>query len=314
VKAVLAVAVLVGLFVRIAKPDDEPTFHTVTPDKDSRLAKRPGAQTLKIGVLTYYPNAGGGFTFLDKGDIAFYALPLLPTTYQVARIRLVVESRNGQDSVHPVFETVTVFGIGKSLVPFGGQTLYRGQMMEVKAGVRCRTDIPLAKWTRDSPNGRFQLSFIAKDNETLLKLTSIVPVLEAFALVQEKPPAHKPASPITYEVIASKAGSDYVFFQNGQRIAYSKGWDLFLCPSFTITPPLKTDTLILDAGIKGGRGWMPAYQRLQPRPFTVAQQEEIVTLLGGGRDPTDTGKRHQLTTDGVVRIVEPDVDPPPSPK
>src|SRR5580704_10890319 len=79
----LAAALLVGLSVAIAVADDKPApppkSSTVPPEKDSRLAKRPGARTQKIGVLTYYANAGGGYTFSEGEHIAFYALPYWPT-------------------------------------------------------------------------------------------------------------------------------------------------------------------------------------------------------------------------------------------
>jgi hypothetical protein len=39
-------------------------------------------------------------------------------------------------------------------------------------------DTPIAKWTRDTTEGKFRLSILAEDSETRLKLKSIVPVLE----------------------------------------------------------------------------------------------------------------------------------------
>jgi hypothetical protein len=45
-------------------------------------------------------------------------------------------------------------------------------------GTLHRTDIPIAKWTRDTPDGQFRLSIKEEDHETRLKLKSIVPVLE----------------------------------------------------------------------------------------------------------------------------------------
>jgi hypothetical protein len=46
------------------------------------------------------------------------------------------------------------------------------------ASTLLRVDTPLAKWTRDTPNGQFRLSIMSDDHETRLKLKSIVPVLE----------------------------------------------------------------------------------------------------------------------------------------
>jgi len=178
VKAFLAAVVLVGLSVRIAKPDDTATFHTVAPDKDWRLEKRPGAQPQKIGVLRYYPNKGGGYTFMEGGNIVFYSLPLLPTTDKVVRTTIVTETTKDGTEYTFLVETINVGTVGTSKVPYGGQTLYGGRMMEVEAGVRRRTDIPLATWSRDTPNGRFGLSVMDVDPQTRVKLKSIVPMLE----------------------------------------------------------------------------------------------------------------------------------------
>jgi hypothetical protein len=296
----LAAVVLVGLSVGIAHANEpEPTAvpSMFTPENDWLLAKQTGAQPQKIGILTYYPNNGGGYTFMEGEDIVFYALPFLSTTYPAVRTVFVSETRNGKTKRRAIFETVNAPTIGKSQMPFGGQTVYRGRMMEVEAGRR-RTDIPLAKWTRDAPDGKFRLSIMEGDRETQVKLKSIVPVLDS-----------TPTSPITYE--PNKRGN-YTFFQNGRRIAYSEGATLFLCPASNVTPRLTKDSLILDATPKGGRGWLPTYWQCEPRPFTGPQQEEIVNLLFEGRDPTENGKRHQLTTDSIVRIKPLEFEPPPS--
>jgi hypothetical protein len=325
-KAILAAVVLVGVSVGTAKAETPPTDYSTQREarrakasqaaleKDARLAtKLANAPPQKIGILTYYPNKGGGYTFIEGKDIVFYALPYTPSTYKVeCRVPVCRETEDGGTELIPVPTSINVATIGPSTTPFGGQTVYRTEMFNNGKDGFSREDIRLAYWSRDTSDGKFQLWILTEDRETRLKLKSIVPVLETSLLAEQKSTAHKPAPPITYEVIASKAGGDYVFFQNGQRIAYSKGFDLFLCPSSNIKPSLKTDTLILDAGLKGGRGWMPAYQRLQPRPFTGPQQEEIVNLLFDGQDPTENGIRHQLTTDGVVRIKLPEFEPPPS--
>jgi hypothetical protein len=108
----------------------------------------------------------------------FYALPFLPTTYQVVRTRFVVETRNGIQTARHVVETVKVFTIGKETIPFGGQTLYRIGATPQRPRDRRREDVPIAKWTRDTPDGQFRLSIMSDDYETRLKLKSIVPVLE----------------------------------------------------------------------------------------------------------------------------------------
>jgi hypothetical protein len=180
-KSLVAAVVLVGLSVPFAgasdKPAPLPTPSTVLPEKDSRLAKRPGAQTQRIGVLTYYSNAGGGYTFMEGEQIAFYALPYLPTTYQRAQTRLVTENRNGLIEDTAIAETVDVFTIGKSKMPFGGQTFYRPGKLRHPDDV-CREHIPIAIWTRATPDGEFSLSIMTEDSKTRLKLKSIVPVLE----------------------------------------------------------------------------------------------------------------------------------------
>jgi hypothetical protein len=75
-------------------------------------------------------------------------------------------------------ETVNVFSIGSRTVPFGGQTIYRSEMKQISSRVHRREDIPIAKWTRDTPDGKFRLTITEGDRETRLKLKSIVPVLE----------------------------------------------------------------------------------------------------------------------------------------
>jgi hypothetical protein len=175
----LAAVVLIGLSAGFAHADDKLTAvpSMFTPEDDWLLDKQTGARPQKIGILTYYPNNGGGYTFMEGEDIVFYALPFFSTTYPAVRTVLVSETRNGHTIRRAIFETVNAPAIGKSKMPFGGQTLYRGRMMEVGGGRR-RTDMPLAKWTRDAPDGKFRLSIMAEDSETRLKLKSIVPVLE----------------------------------------------------------------------------------------------------------------------------------------
>jgi hypothetical protein len=151
---ILALIVVVGLSVSIAHALDE-----TPPEKDYQLAKLKGAQPQKIGVLTYYPNRGGGYTFMGGETIVFCALPYEPTTRQL--------------------ENLDVPTIGTSKVPFGGQTVYRSEIIQLRIFDEARRmDTPLAKWTRDTPNGKFRLLIMAEDSETRVKLKSIVPVLE----------------------------------------------------------------------------------------------------------------------------------------
>jgi hypothetical protein len=93
---------------------------------------------------------------LERGEIVFYALPYLPSTREV------------ENTVLPT--------IGTSKVPFGGQTIYRSQMNGF--GIERRADIPIAKWTRDTPDGQFRFTMRDEDRLTRLKLKSIRPVLE----------------------------------------------------------------------------------------------------------------------------------------
>jgi hypothetical protein len=173
-KTFLAVSLLIGLSVGIADADDKATTPPVGwPENDSRLAKLNDAEPKRIGILTYYPNEMGGYTFLEREHIVFYALPYLPTTYPGLRARSVVETRNGKQTARVIFENVNIIGCGTSKMPFGGHTLYRPGFTPG----HCQ-DIPIAKWSRDTPNGKFQLSILAEDSETRLKLKSIVPVLE----------------------------------------------------------------------------------------------------------------------------------------
>jgi hypothetical protein len=174
---------LFGLGVSVAYADEKPTpppskLTTLSPDTHWRLTKLAGAQPQKIGILTYYPNEGGGYTFLEHGEIVFYALPLLPTTYQIDRSVLVLETRNGKVVPRRIGEQIRVFTVGKSAMPFGGQTIYRTGTTEKLPGDRRREDVPIAKWSRDAPGEEFRLSILDDDRETRLKLKSIVPVLQ----------------------------------------------------------------------------------------------------------------------------------------
>jgi hypothetical protein len=173
----LALMLVVGLSVPISKADEKltppPLFSTVTPENDWRLAKKPGAQPRKIGVLSYYPNNGGGYTFLDGKDIEFYSLPNEPTTYETDSVGLLKDGLTGKVLGRLPMRT-KLFTIGPSQLPLGGQIVYSSQMMNMDTGVFHREDTPIAEWT---PEGKFWLFIFAEDRATRLKLKSIVPVL-----------------------------------------------------------------------------------------------------------------------------------------
>jgi hypothetical protein len=181
----LAFFLLVGLSVAVAKSDEKPTTPvaepgTVEPEDDSRLTQQTGAQPQKIGVLSYVPNKGGGYTFLEGGHIAFYALPYIPSTYQVEVPTYYEErGRNGRaTTVHVLMELRTLETIGTRTMQSGGQVLYRSRMKVIASAARRRVDTPIAKWTRSTSDGAFHLSITTDDPETRLKLKSIIPVLE----------------------------------------------------------------------------------------------------------------------------------------
>jgi hypothetical protein len=155
----LAFIVVVGLSVGIADADDP----TLPPEKDARLAKVADAKPTRIGILTYYPNQGGGYTFLEGREIAFCALPYYPTT-----------SKAQQHVFNGMLKPPVYYTIGTAQVPTGCQILYRSATRTTWSG----RVIPIALWTRDSFDGTFHLSILSEDYETRLKLKSIVPVLE----------------------------------------------------------------------------------------------------------------------------------------
>ncbi len=142
-----------------------------------RIANLTGAKPQKIGVLTYYPTKGGGYTFMEREHIVFYALPLMPATCQFDRIVRVLGSPKGEVTPSNIVERINVSIIGTSQMPVGGQTIYRSEMHTYFNSL-VRRDIPIAKWACDTSDGKVRLSITADDNETRLKLKSIVPVLE----------------------------------------------------------------------------------------------------------------------------------------
>jgi hypothetical protein len=177
-KPLLAAVILVRLAVGISGADDTPLQpSTLTPDKDVRLVNLTGADPQKIGVLTYYPNVAGGVTFMEGEDIVFYAVPYMAARCQLETTVQGVLFVNGKPELRRIPVRTNVFTIGTSKMPLAGQTIYRGEM-KTHLGVPYRQDAPIAKWTRDTPNGKGRLSIMAEDNETRLKLKSIVPVLE----------------------------------------------------------------------------------------------------------------------------------------
>jgi hypothetical protein len=317
-KTILAAALFTGLSVGMAdaadKPAARPLFNfdarddapTVTPENDARLGKLPKTEARTIGVLTYYRNKGGGYTFLENGHLVFYALPHMPIT-SIVQHTVDTRDKTDKDITYRFVKEGTASTVGTSTMPFGGQTIYCPQMVKVGwSGVVRRYDIPIATWSRDMPTGKVRLSIMDVDSQTRVKLKSIVPVLETALLADEKSPARKQASPITYRLFRSKGGANYEFFRDEREIAYSNGRLLFLRPS----PPAIADIFVLDAGHEG-EGWMPAYQNVQPPPFTAAQQNEIVDLLHKVRQPCEIGKRHELV--GRPRPTD-EFEPPPKAK
>jgi hypothetical protein len=195
VKAFLAAVVMVGLLVGTARGAPPPSVYRdsiiaqheqrkataarVVLESDARLAKVADARPQKIGILTYYPNRGGGFTFREGATIVLYALPYLPTTRDVEKTLLIIETTSAGIVIpHHPKQWQSVSAIGTSKLPFGGQAIYQPEMFTTGKNVLCREDVQVGSWTRDTPNGKLRLSIMAKDNETRMKLKSIVPVLE----------------------------------------------------------------------------------------------------------------------------------------
>jgi hypothetical protein len=174
----LAFIVVVGLPVGIAAAYDRPPRPSaVTPDEDARLAKVADAPPHKIGVLTYYRNKGGGYTFIDGKQIVFYALSFVPATCQCERIVQILGSNKGQVEARNIVGQIDVPIIGLSPMPVGSQTIYRGEM-HTYFNLRLRHDLAIGKWVRDTPDAKARLSITSDDHETRLKLKSIVPVLD----------------------------------------------------------------------------------------------------------------------------------------
>jgi hypothetical protein len=156
-------------------------------EKDTRLAKVTDAVPQQIGILTYYPNQGGGYTFVQGKDIVCYALPYTPSTYkcEVRVWQRVIQLPRGINPIGAgvaamanVTQSINVPTIGPSKVPFGGQTIYRTEMADNGKNGFYREDIRVAYWSRDTSDGNFQLWLLADDSETRMKVKSIVPVLE----------------------------------------------------------------------------------------------------------------------------------------
>lgn len=159
----------------------------VALEKDARLAKLTNSPPQKIGVLTYYPNLGGGYTFVQGKDIVFYALPYTPSTYK-CEVRVWQQVTLAAPGFNPnggrvnvmanVTQTIVVPTIGPSKVPFGGQTIYRTEMSDDGKDGLYRKDIRLAYWSREQSDGNFLLWILPEGSEIRMKVKSIVPVLE----------------------------------------------------------------------------------------------------------------------------------------
>jgi hypothetical protein len=177
----LAAVALVGMSLAIAeaadKPASRPKPSTLSPKNDSRLAKRPDAREHKIGLLSYYPNIGGGFTFLEKGDVAFYAMPFDMDVCERDRVERVHEKRNGVEAVSLKVERLQIGFIGTSKLRPGELMICRGQLIDLGTGLDVRKEEPIACWSGNYPKDS-RLMMLTDDRETRLKLKSIVPVLE----------------------------------------------------------------------------------------------------------------------------------------
>jgi hypothetical protein len=186
-RPVLAAVLLLWIFPAVA--DDKPNrpvpdFSTVAPENDYRLAKVKDAQRCKVGLLSYYPNKGGGYTFIEREHILFYSLPYVPTKYAIKY----VENgewidRKGNKQSGSVLKSRRVPIISRREMPLDRQTVYRTEMKEVERPFfhqmdSRRVDTPIAKWWRDAPGDNFQFSIMAENHEIRLRLKSIVPVLE----------------------------------------------------------------------------------------------------------------------------------------
>jgi hypothetical protein len=193
----LATVVLVGLLVLIAKADDKPTSQPLSDfiaeheariakaayadvEKDPRLSKPTNAPLQKIGVLSYCPNKGGGYTFFEGGHLLFYSLPYMPSTYDVEYQVFIKEmSKDGRRELVDSFMASKALGtVGSQRLDSGGQVVYRSEMKVIASQALRREDTAIAKWSRDHPDGQFRLSIVEGNCETRLKLKSIVPVLE----------------------------------------------------------------------------------------------------------------------------------------
>jgi hypothetical protein len=161
-------------------PDLDPDFSNVAPENDSRLAKLKDAHPQKIGLLTYYPNNGGGYTFLDGKHIAFYALPYALAWDEFLKMEVFTETDEATGKVtQRQRPTTTMLGtIGSTKLPFSNQMVCRGAMVKTPIGIVRRSDTPIASWYRKSPDGKFRFSIMAEDQETRTKLKSVLPVFE----------------------------------------------------------------------------------------------------------------------------------------
>jgi hypothetical protein len=180
-RPILAALVLFGLSVGMAVADDKSLIEppTVAPETDVRLFALKDSQPKRLGVLSYYPNRGGGYTFLEGKHIVFFALPYPSTKSQCRFVAFVnKEDVNGKKANERVWESTTIATIGNSKLPHGGLTIFWSEMTTTPPGAHLREDIPIAEWTRNTPDGHFRLSITDVDSQTRLKLKSIVPVLE----------------------------------------------------------------------------------------------------------------------------------------
>jgi hypothetical protein len=154
----LLAAVLSVWLIFFAVADDKPNppvpdFSTVAPKNDYRLAMVKDAQPRKIGVLSYYPNNGGGYTFLEDKHIAFYSLPNMPATYETDFIgEVLLQCLGKRKGIRQrVARRIALLTVGPVKMPCRAQTIYRSVMKDLGTGAWRREDTPIADWPAIRP-------------------------------------------------------------------------------------------------------------------------------------------------------------------
>ncbi len=183
-KPLLTALLSIGVIYAAIAEDTAVVPSTKAPAKDSRLARIKTSLPETIGVLSYYQNRGGGYTFVEGKEIVFYALPFWPTKTSevfVGGYRKDIDAMIASGQLEAMVTSGRVGGralsiIGGSKMPPGCLTFYRGDMRKTTPpDALVREDTPIAQW---SPDGSLFSITAAADSETRLKLKSIVPVLK----------------------------------------------------------------------------------------------------------------------------------------